>query len=49
MYPARAINDGWRLDYILSDHRLKVEKAAIHNEFEGSDHCPVSAIIKIKN
>ena len=44
MFNARANNKGWRIDYFLvSDSILdKVEKAEIHNEYFGSDHCPVS-------
>lgn len=47
MNNARGMNNGWRIDYILADHRLKVKNAAIHTDFFGSDHCPVSAIVEL--
>lgn len=42
-YNARANNAGWRIDYFLVSDRLREQIAAapIHNEFYGSDHCPV--------
>src|SRR3989344_3191095 len=41
---ARDRNIGWRIDYFfVSKEGVKhVKKASIHNEFYGSDHCPVS-------
>ena len=41
---ARERNVGWRIDYfIVSERALPSVKAAeIHNEYFGSDHCPVS-------
>lgn len=41
---SRARNKGWRLDYFCVSRSLqdKVRSAAIHPEFHGSDHCPVS-------
>ncbi len=46
-FNARARNIGWRLDYYLvSDHFLNnVKDVIIHEEIQGSDHCPVSLII----
>ncbi len=43
-FNARARNVGWRIDYFLVSERLKsnLKNAEIHNEFLGSDHCPVS-------
>ena len=43
-FHARENNAGWRIDYFLVSDSLKgrVKKADIHNEFFGSDHCPVS-------
>ncbi len=40
---ARANNTGWRIDYFLCSDRVanKIEKAYIHPEIFGSDHCPV--------
>ena len=41
---ARENNVGWRLDYMLVSKRAlaKVTNPDIHNNVEGSDHCPVS-------
>ncbi len=43
-FNARARNVGWRIDYFLVSEQLKskLRSAEIHNEFLGSDHCPVS-------
>jgi len=43
-FNARARNVGWRIDYFLVSEQLKphLKRAEIHNEFMGSDHCPVS-------
>ena len=40
---AREKNIGWRIDYFLSSASLtdKIQKAEIHNQITGSDHCPV--------
>lgn len=40
---ARARNIGWRIDYVLISETLKkrLNKATIHPELLGSDHCPV--------
>lgn len=48
-FNARANNAGWRIDYFLVSKSLgdKIEAAEIHNEIMGSDHCPVSLILKI--
>lgn len=45
---ARARNVGWRLDYYLvSEPFVKnVEDVIIHDQVIGSDHCPVSLILK---
>ena len=44
MFKARQNNAGWRIDYFLTSSRLqnKIQKASIHTEILGSDHCPVS-------
>lgn len=44
MFKAREKNAGWRIDYFVVSDRIKdmIAKAEIHNEFFGSDHCPVS-------
>ncbi|MEM6643500.1 MAG: exodeoxyribonuclease III [Bacteroidota bacterium] len=48
-YRARERNVGWRIDYFLVSERLKnsIETAEIHNEYYGSDHCPVSLKISL--
>lgn len=40
----RDVNDGWRLDYLLTDMKTdkKIKTASIHHNIFGSDHCPVS-------
>jgi len=47
MFNARSRNVGWRIDYFLVNESLmdKVEAAEIHNEYMGSDHCPISLTI----
>ena len=47
-FSAREKNVGWRIDYFLCSERLmeRVEKAEIHSEIFGSDHCPVSVTLK---
>lgn len=46
---ARARNVGWRIDYFLIStvFKDKVEKAEIHPDQMGSDHCPVSVTLSI--
>ena len=48
MYKARQNNAGWRIDYFLVSNRLRerVSDASIHTEILGSDHCPVSLVLK---
>ena len=45
----RAKNIGWRIDYFMVSERIlpAVRDAAIHNEYFGSDHCPVSMEVEI--
>lgn len=47
---ARARNIGWRIDYFLITPGLidRVEDSIIHDDVPGSDHCPVSLILKQK-
>ena len=47
-FHAREKNVGWRIDYFIVSDRLaeQVEEAAIHPDIPGSDHCPVSLILK---
>jgi len=47
-FHARENNAGWRIDYFLVSDRLRerIEGAAIHADVFGSDHCPVSLILK---
>lgn len=44
---SRVRNVGWRLDYIFVSKSLKnrIQKADIHPEVMGSDHCPVSIVL----
>jgi exodeoxyribonuclease-3 len=46
---ARANNVGWRIDYMLVSVGLKskIEKAKIHTDIMGSDHCPVSITLNL--
>lgn len=46
---ARERNVGWRLDYVLVSPDLKnrIVAAEIHDDVPGSDHCPVSVLLKI--
>jgi exodeoxyribonuclease-3 len=46
-FTARARNIGWRLDYFLVSDALmqRVQDVIIHNQIEGSDHCPVTLVI----
>ena len=46
---SRERNVGWRIDYFFTTKNLlkKVKKAEIHDETEGSDHCPISLDIEI--
>ncbi len=45
---ARPRNVGWRLDYFLISPSLvaRVQDVIIHDEVLGSDHCPVSLILR---
>ena len=44
---SRRENRGWRLDYVLVSKPILgcVLESEIHNEYWGSDHCPVSVTI----
>lgn len=48
---ARASNAGWRIDYFIVDNALAasgaIKGASIHQEIEGSDHCPVELLLDI--
>jgi exodeoxyribonuclease-3 len=48
-FGARRRNIGWRLDYFLVSAELMdhVKDVVIHEEVEGSDHCPVSLEISL--
>ncbi len=45
---ARARNIGWRIDYFMAHSSLekRIVSADIHNEYKGSDHCPVSLVLE---
>lgn len=47
-YNARQKDIGWRLDYFLVSEGLmeRVEDVLVHSEIMGSDHCPVSLILR---
>ena len=47
---ARENNAGWRIDYFLVSRALadRIEKAEIHPEIMGSDHCPVELVLKME-
>lgn len=47
-FNSRARDIGWRLDYFLVSESLmdQVEDVVIHSDIMGSDHCPVSLILK---
>jgi exodeoxyribonuclease-3 len=47
-FNSRARDVGWRLDYFLVSETLmdQVEDVVIHGNIMGSDHCPVSLILK---
>lgn len=46
---SRERNIGWRIDYVLVSSILepKVVDASIHADVMGSDHCPVSIVLKL--
>ncbi len=46
---ARERNVGWRIDYVMASKALvpMIQKAQIHPEVMGSDHCPVSIEIGV--
>ena len=48
-FNARPRNIGWRLDYFLVSDPLmnRVKDVIIHNEIQGSDHCPVTLLLDI--
>lgn len=41
---ARLRNEGWRIDHVIVDQRIfsAVTRVVIHDDIQGSDHCPVS-------
>lgn len=48
MNKARERNIGWRIDYFIVSNRIApfIQKAEIHDEILGSDHCPVLLELK---
>jgi len=47
---SRKENKGWRLDYCVVSRYLKdaLVEAEIHNDYWGSDHCPVSVTLDLE-
>jgi exodeoxyribonuclease-3 len=47
-YGVREKNIGWRIDYILASPAAfeRVESATIHTDIKGSDHCPISVVLR---
>ncbi|MCH4179015.1 MAG: exodeoxyribonuclease III [Megasphaera sp.] len=47
-FKARQNNAGWRIDYFITSSSLddRLEKAEIHTDITGSDHCPVGLLMK---
>lgn len=47
-FKAREKNAGWRIDYFITSKRINdnLQKAAIHTDVFGSDHCPVEVDIE---
>ena len=47
-FNSRERNVGWRLDYFLVSEALmdRVDDVVVHGDIMGSDHCPVSLILK---
>jgi exodeoxyribonuclease III len=48
---SREKNVGWRIDYIFTSKSIegKVKNALVHDDFMGSDHCPVSLDIDLQD
>ena len=52
---SRQKNQGWRLDYfvvsrsLLDGPNFRLIDSEINNELDGSDHCPISLVLEIKN
>ncbi|MBK8189504.1 MAG: exodeoxyribonuclease III [Vampirovibrionales bacterium] len=46
---ARERNVGWRIDYffVSDDARARIVEAEIHDQIEGSDHCPISLTLAL--
>ena len=46
-FHARENNAGWRIDYFIVSEALRnrIDRAAIHPEIFGSDHCPVELVL----
>jgi exodeoxyribonuclease-3 len=46
---ARAKNVGWRIDYffVTPDLKDRITDADIHEDVQGSDHCPISLVLNI--
>ena len=49
MFHAREKNIGWRIDYFITSKDIedKIEDSIIHNNIQGSDHCPIELQINL--
>ncbi|MNO02352.1 Exodeoxyribonuclease [compost metagenome] len=50
MFRAREKNAGWRIDYFVVSESLKekIKDSIIHQDTQGSDHCPVELDIELE-
>jgi exodeoxyribonuclease-3 len=48
-FKSRERNAGWRIDYFVVSERLMnaVRESSIHDQVQGSDHCPISLEIDL--
>lgn len=48
-FKAREKNAGWRIDYFIVSDKIKdnIDEFIIHNDYMGSDHCPIELNISL--
>lgn len=48
-FKARERNAGWRIDYFIVSDKIKdnIDEFIIHNDYMGSDHCPIELNISL--